>query len=345
MTQRSVEAAWPADPAQNVAVAPGTYWQRFPHIAPDGYGGAYVGWEDEGAVVGGVSSVYVQHITASGDVDGVWPIGGLIPDATSSGGDQPEVAADGRHGAIVVWRNADISGHMAFRVQRLDSLGGRRWGSSGQVLANSPAGPEGGGLDSPMIVPDSAQGAIIAWNDQRYSYAWNNVFARRVNRDGVVLWNQDGVRVCPGAWGQSGVRAVSDSAGGVLLAWGDGRDGFPLNVKPAIYAQRIDGTGTPLWPIAGVAVCPSTIGYPSISGMCVDAKGGAFVAWTDYRTRPHGDAYLQHLLGSGVVDPAWQVGGMVIDSTSDYPGPVVAIPDGSGGVLLLWGGTRTTVDG
>jgi hypothetical protein len=323
-------------------VAPGTGWQRFPQIAPDGLGGAYVAWVDEGTSETTLhSSVFVQHLISQGVADPAWPSTGVPPDVTAFKGLLHNVASDGRQGVIIGWYDFVVSPTQGqFQAQRLDSLGARTWGPSGVPLVTLPgAGPTNSLLPPFEFVPDSGGGAIAVWEDRRFTSGpiLTNAFARRVDRDGNARWTQDGVRVCPGLWQQSGVHGVTDSAGGVIVAWGDERIS---NTQPSIYAQHLNKDGIPQWPATGAPVCVYPAGVPSIQGLCEDGFGGAFVSWIDFRTDPNGDVYLQHLMNSGAIDPSWPVDGLVVDSTSNTPGGGVLRGDGVGGVLVMWSSQR-----
>jgi hypothetical protein len=130
--------------------------------------------------------------------------------------------------------------------------------------------------------------------------------------------------------------AVPDSCGGAIIAWSTDQPAGTIQV------QRMDVAGQARWTKDGVNVNP-----PSPSGVTFDiasdAAGGAYVVWS---TGPSGNAdiFVQHVLASGVLDPAWPPGGVpVCVAPGDQVYPVIA-PDGSGGALMAWEDSRGNVD-
>src|SRR5438045_1449237 len=74
-------------------------------------------------------------------------------------------------------------------------------------------------------IPDQHGGAIAVWYEDRAGDF--DIFARRVDSAGTPRWTADGVLVCVAPAGTQQVlpKAVSDGAGGAIVAWIDGRNG------------------------------------------------------------------------------------------------------------------------
>jgi hypothetical protein len=104
--------------------------------------------------------------------------------------------------------------------------------------------------------------------------------------------------------------------------------------------------GQKLWNPTGVAVAPRPPAWPSFP-VVVGVGGGAFVGWTDYResAATAGNAYLQHLLPSGVVAPGWAPDGIGVSIFPRDQSPAALVPDGEGGVLVFWDDTRALQTG
>jgi hypothetical protein len=64
---------------------------------------------------------------------------------------------------------------------------------------------------------DGMGGAIIAWTDVRTGD--EDIFAQRLDGNGMVRWTLDGVAVCDVAGWQRLPRVVSDGAGGAIIVW------------------------------------------------------------------------------------------------------------------------------
>ena len=78
--------------------------------------------------------------------------------------------------------------------------------------------------------------------------------------------------VCTGAGVQRLPQLVpTGEVGEVIVYWLDYREDFGDSTEDAIYAQRLDADGKPLWEINGIPVChaPERANYPS-SGISTD---------------------------------------------------------------------------
>lgn len=131
--------------------------------------------------------------------------------------------------------------------------------------------------------------------------------------------------------------AVSDGAGGTIVTWQDQRAG-----ANDIYAQHVLASGSvdPAWPVNGRAVCAAANAqYGPV--IVSDGAGGALVAWYDYRNAGSADVYAQHVLASGVVDPAWPVDGRALCTATSEQVTVALAPDGAGGAIAAWDDQRT----
>jgi hypothetical protein len=149
----------------------------------------------------------------------------------------------------------------------------------------------------------------------------------------ALAWQADGVPVCTNPGDQAYPLMIADGAGGVFLAWIDGRNGFD-----DVYAQHVTGSGAiaPGWPDDGLAVCTAP-DLQGVTDLVTDSAGGLFLVWDDYRNQGAGvDVYAHHVLANGIVDPNWPVNGLAIAA---YPGEQRdddLAPDGQGGVFIVW---------
>ncbi|MBI4546880.1 MAG: T9SS type A sorting domain-containing protein [Ignavibacteriae bacterium] len=139
--------------------------------------------------------------------------------------------------------------------------------------------------------------------------------------------------VCTVQNSQLGSVAVSDGAGGAIIAWQDFRtpkDSFSLDSD--IFAQRINASGIVLWNANGIGVCTDT-NYQGFPKIVSDGTGGAIIAWLDYRTT--GQIYVQRINASGT--PMWTPNGVLLTSGSnashiDHD----MVSDGAGGAIMTW---------
>lgn len=188
-----------------------------------------------------------------------------------------------------------------------------------------------------FAAPDGAGGAIVVWEDYRGPIS--RVYAQRVTADGAVLWQADGIPILS-TGAQTYPQIVSDGAGGAIVAWMDYR---ASSANSDIYAQRIDGAGTPLWGAYGVSVCTAIYlqKYPCIIS---DGAGGAIVVWEDYRAiGGTADIYAQRISAEGQVQ--WTADGVVVCGAQlDQLAPW-ADPDGAGGAVVVWNDFRDAENG
>jgi hypothetical protein len=154
-------------------------------------------------------------------------------------------------------------------------------------------------------------------------------------------WLEDGTAVCTATGYQQSPFLISDGDGGVIAAWEDMR----INYMD-IYAQRLDGQGTPYWTADGIAIC-SVAGEKYLSSMIPDGYGGGILVWSDDRdgTNPGflDELYVQRVDDSGAI--LWDTEGVAVCSTYayQYPNPAIA-SDGTGGAIVAWADHRGVGD-
>ncbi|MFH2049129.1 MAG: T9SS type A sorting domain-containing protein [bacterium] len=169
----------------------------------------------------------------------------------------PDGCTDMNGGAIVVWRekNSDIY------AQRLDKYGYMMWDSDGIPICTEDM--EQWPID---IISDGKGGAIVLWQDYRKltdnisrDFASNTLYVQRINADGQVLWNENGIQLsdfrirtdyiinqqimqtnCEGI--------ISDCHGGAYICWTLAHDSLMGQTQNQIaYIQHVDSTGSILW--------------------------------------------------------------------------------------------------
>lgn len=138
--------------------------------------------------------------------------------------------------------------------------------------------------------------------------------------------------VCTVAGGQYEPNLVPDGAGGAIITWYDFRPGGNFD----IYAQHVRASGSvdPAWPANGRAICSSS-GDQYLPTLVSDGAGGALITWTDLRSGS-ADIYAQHVLASGVVDPAWPANGRVLCTAAGNQDTPMIESDGAGGAIVAW---------
>ena len=231
-----------------------------------------------------------------------------------------QAVSDGAGGAIVAWQD-HRTGYFDIYAQRVDSAGAVKWSLDGVAVCSA--------LNqqwSPVLAPDGAGGAVVAWYDGRdLGY---HIYAQRVDSTGVPRWNAGGVAVCTAAGFRQPTEAVSDGAGGAILAWSDYRSGVAV-----AYAQRVDSTGTVKWTPDGVLICNAPAGDQRFPQLVPDGAGGAIIVWDDDRLGFPG-VYAQWVDSLGAVK--WDTSSVAVCLTDSPKGDPEVASDGAGGVVVAW---------
>jgi hypothetical protein len=184
------------------------------------------------------------------------------------------------------------------------------------------------------MVPDGAGGAIIVWQDHRTNSRYE-LYAQRINAQGVTLWAQNGVSVLvPGGTGtftySDKPKIIPDGNGGAIVAC--------IDNQHLIYAQKINSSGVVQWAAGGIKVCQNTTYDFS---MTTDQSGGAILGW--YETRnPASESgiYMQRITSGGNI--AWDAYGKKLPLSFSGGSPQI-ISDNAGGAILIFNSWKNTV--
>ncbi|MBD3240549.1 MAG: hypothetical protein GF331_08195 [Chitinivibrionales bacterium] len=288
----------------------------------DGAGGVIVVWID-GRGGFGNRDIYAQRVDSAGNC--LWTTDGIpVCDAAE---DQTDIdaAADDNGGAIVVWEDERLAvTHTNIFAQRVGPDGSLSWGADGIAVCDTSINMH------PKVISDDAGGAVFVWEDNRSGFDGTNydIYAQRVNADGVKQWSPDkGVQITDAEHGQVEPAVAPDGSGGAIIIWEDHR---PHSHSDDIYAQRVSGSGAVLWVADDVPVCTAD-GYQNVFDIVHDDAGGAIVVWED---QPPLGLFAQRLGPDG--DALWGDGGSaVIDSLDGYTG-FTLVADGHGGIIVSW---------
>jgi hypothetical protein len=317
---------WATD---GVAIYVAGGYQKLAGAIPDGSGGVIVLWMDS---MDGNCEYSFGALLIDANAGTIWTaenITGSIPSCCER---SARIASDGAGGAIIAWENTDEEygcNSWDILVQRLDSTGELRWGSTGVLIV------EDVNFLSPLLLqPDGSGGAIMGWTYVEASGAYHRLFAQHVLSNGRFGWADGGIRVCAAQEDQISPVFVSDGSGGVIATWAT------LLGDSDIFAQRIDRYGDLLWAAEGIPVC-TTPTEQQTHTVVSDGSGGAIVSWTDF-PRPYSDAadiYAQHITGEGIA--LWQSGGLPVCTATGQQAFTLSVPDGAGGAIVRWVDSRS----
>ena len=281
-------------------------------------GGAVIAWQDRR---NGNSDIYAQRLCGCDTMD--WSITG-VPVCTANG-DQlnPVIVRDSSEGAIIAWQDKRNGNYDIF-VQKVNAWGEVQWTANGVPLCVSSFDQR-----NPAIVGDSAGGAIVTWEDTRGGTDLPDIYAQRIDENGVVKWGTNGIAVCVQAADQLGPQVICNVKGGAIVSWQDKRSG-----DYDIYAQRINASGTALWDKNGMSICSASKDQlrPRMIG---DGSSGAIIVWQDFRSTIDYNIFAQRIGADGAAK--WAADGLVMNNNTsgDQLNPVM-VTDGSGGAIIAW---------
>ncbi|NKE71961.1 IPT/TIG domain-containing protein [Candidatus Manganitrophus noduliformans] len=240
--------------------------------------------------------------------------------AAASDQQSPQAVSDGIGGMIIAWMDIRSGTHFDLYAQRVNGSGAVQWTSDGVPISTAA-----GSQQHPQIISDGAGGAIITWQDGRDGNL--DIYAQRINRDGVVQWAVDGIAVAAGGHSELSPQIVPDGAGGAILAWQDDRNG-----KIDVYAQRVDANGAVQWAAGGVAVS-NAAANKIFFRLIPDGAGGAVLVWQDDRGGDW-DLYAQRINRNGSV--RWSAAGVAVSIAANTQGAPQLVSDGTGGAIVVW---------
>ena len=306
---------WSTDPNVNNPICTTVNDQTDPIIISDGSGGAIIVWNDKR---GGNPDIYAQRIDANGIVQ--WTANGVAISTVAYDQSYPAIVSDGTGGAIITWLDSRSGIDYDIYAQRIDSNGIVQWTADGVAISTAA-----NYQTYPTIVIDGNGGAIIIWQDMRSGNY--DIYAQRINAEGIVQWSVDGVAICIESGSQDNPRVISDGSGGAITTWNDHRSS-----NYDIYAQLINSNGEVQWTANGEEIC-TTLWEQSFPALVSDDGGGAIISWEDRRDPPV-DIYAQRINANGVVQ--WATDGVAISALSFEQVSPAIVSDGSGGAIITW---------
>jgi hypothetical protein len=291
-----------------------------PDICSDDAGGAIITWYDWR---GPDYDIYVQRVNQDGQPQ--WTVNGTVICNKTGHQMYPEIVADGYGGAIIGW----YSGGRVW-TQRVNAAGSPQWSNNGTRVC--PATSDQSLLD---MCGDGLGGAFFAWRDNRGSGL--NIYVQHMNSTGGFEWDTNGIAVCTEVGDQQNPKICSDSAGGAIVVWDDGRFGSEVDV----YAQRINAAGGIEWDANGTAISTGS-GWQSKPRLCPDSVGGAIIVWEVAGTIE--GVHTQRITADGT--QLWDANGTDVCAWNGISQLEPRIcSDGEGGAIIAWQDYRPDVGG
>lgn len=271
--------------------------QYDPVLIADGEGGAIFAWWD---ISTPDWNIFAQRLSADGTH--MWQAdteakAGPVPLCTAIGNQGAPVAvSDENGGAFFVWSDYRNDPQFYTRAQlyaqHMTARGEALWEKDGIPICELQVNQQ-----QPYGIPDGSGGFIVVWWDERNIFA--DIYAQRIDVNGKSLWGgegadlKNGIPVCTEAGVQRLPQLVPTDEAGVIVYWLDYREDFADLTEDAIFSQRLDADGNPLWEIDGIPVCSAP--KEQISPQAVSTNGNAaIIVWSDARGADY-DIYIERV--------------------------------------------------
>lgn len=236
------ELMWEQD---GIPVFPSESLQSEPILITDNMGGFYVVWWD----VIGTEQWHIMAYRISNEGEPFWDSPLMITPEEGIQGVH-RVVPDSEGGIIVVWQVYENFINDQLYAQRISPDGSKLWKEDGIPICTAD-----GIQKNPAIVDDGVGGAIVVWRDERDIYS--DIYAQRINADGTIVWQEDGIPICTVGGHQDRPYIVRAAGNRFFVAWLDYRGDFGDESVDSIYCQKFDIDGNLLWDDEGVPISTS----------------------------------------------------------------------------------------
>ncbi len=311
-----------------------------PLLCQDGVGGVILTWYGDDTLAHTIQN-YAQRYNSAGAAQ--WVANGLQVTTAAGFRASSSILPDGANGAFIFFldtrndpngldytylnnynlTNSDIYG------QRLDGSGARLWSSNGAAIITAP-GNQNDELNWDAL-PDGNGNVILVFNDGRNdigTYTNYDIFAQKVNSNGVPQWAANGVAVCTAAENQFITGGGSDGAGGVVVS-------IYYESLNRIYAQKITSAGAVAWTVNGLPVSPAgQVIYDGV--MAADGAGNSIFS---FNTSNNTILKAQKLNSAGVLQ--WGIDGTIVcnNNLASPNNPSIGLSD-AGSFIISWSDGR-----
>ena len=201
--------------------------QSEPKICSDGMGGAIITWMDNRTQN---YRIYAQRINSTGKIQ--WTANGTEISKVSGNQKYPGISSDGIGGAIILWAdNRNELNYYDIYAQRINSTGHAQWNNADNAICIA----DNNQWDM-TVISDGKGGAICGWRDDRDTLDQYDIYAQRINIDGIINSTLEGIPVCKYDSSQWGLQLCRDGGEGAIFTWADLRN---TGYSNDIYAQRL----------------------------------------------------------------------------------------------------------
>ena len=286
--------------------------------------------------------IYLQNINANGEMKYQVP-GKQIANTAETNSQTHAVAIRLANSNIFCcWYNGtEDEGNDYLYSQIFDTDGNYVWASNGVQLLSRKLGGRANDV-RPAVCESDTDIVIVAQtllDDSTY-----DLYAQKINKDGVLLWGNNGMPVCTASNQQEYVSVAADINNNIFVVWDDLRRMFKYY---DVYVQCLDSTGSNIWQVNGVTLTDTTstgIYFSAFENKPSIVKSGnstVYVTWQDFRNE-NPDIYAQKVTRDEVY--GWQTNALPICTETKSQHDAMPFIDSIGNLSVFWGDVRSGSD-
>jgi len=263
---------------ESVQVCNHRFIQESPRICPDGHGGAFITWVDDRNARESDKDIYAQRVDADGNL--MWGNAGegepVCTAEEEQSGNRIVLSEPGT--AIIVWEDMRENGQeydiYAMRITGEDEME-KTWQPEQGVVVSAVERNQ----SQVRLCPDGEGGAYFVWEDEQHGgFPEIDIWAQRLDSDGRLLWDEEGIVVCEGLGMQHSTAIQPAADGGCVIAWGDHRTG-----SSQLFCQRLSPEGEEVWDENGIPLVEGISGNAFQSKLISCGNGDFVIIWLDGR--------------------------------------------------------------
>lgn len=187
-----------------------------------------------------------------------------------------------------------------------------------------------------VTVSDGSGGMWLAWEDSRNTATGTDIYCQRINANGTLAFDANGILVTNADAGQTSISMADDGAGGVILTWTDART--TATTSNDVYMQRIKSDGTIAYTANGVPI--SNASFNELGAVITRLNATeCLVAWRDSRLG-NTDIYANKItISTG--SKVFTSDSVIVNATGTQQN-FQLLADGNGGAFIIWEDQRVS---
>lgn len=244
----------------------------------------------------------------------------IFTDSLKSEGQK--ICSDNLGGAYICFSNYKNDTSFIF-LQHINKNGVKSWNKNGIILAKK-GGKNFAQLYEPNIISDNLFGVIVVWIEHNEA-----VLCQRINLNGDILWDSNGIKIYKGKFLPTHPQIVSDGHSGAIICWNDFRNHANDGTFDT-FVQKVDSSGKTKWEINGIKVF-----WGSNQRMVAGSNGSAIISCHTSGEKSNNipNLRISKLDSSGLF--MWQQNGILL-SGAIRPSQDEIISDGEGGIIATF---------